>query len=162
MGRHLTATAVCSAFGLIGMSGGALADTIGRYECSVIGALAQEPIGDRNEHTMVSVQYSCVGTDGLLNGAVNTGISISEWDGPKGTYLASIGLHRAPGGFAIGQLLEGTGSIVMKDGKVVGSEGSGKTLFKFASGTLAAISGKTVKWTSKPVGLGRFELEFTD
>ena len=62
----------------------------------------------------------------------------------------------------VGQLLEGTGSIVMKDGKVVGSEGSGKTLFKFASGTLAAISGKTVKWTSKPVGLGRFELEFTD
>ena len=100
--------------------------------------------------------------DGLLNGTVNTGISISEWDGPKGTYLASIGLHRAPGGFAIGQLLEGTGSIVMKDDKVVGSEGSGKTLFKFASGTLAAISGKTVKWTSKPVGLGRFELEFTD
>jgi len=147
MGKHLIATAVCSAFGLIGMSGVALADTIGRYECSVIGALAQEPIGDRNEHT---------------KGAVNTGISISEWDGPKGTYLASIGLHRAPGGFAIGQLLEGTGSIVMKDGKVVGSEGSGKTLFKFASGTLAAISGKTVKWTSKPVGLGRFELEFTD
>ena len=58
------------------MSGVALADTIGRYECSVIGALAQEPIGDRNEHTMVSVQYSCVGMDGLLKGAVNTGISI--------------------------------------------------------------------------------------
>ena len=71
MGKHLIATAVCSAFGLIGMSGVALADTIGRYECSVIGALAQEPIGDRNEHAMVSVQYSCVGTDGLLKGAVN-------------------------------------------------------------------------------------------
>jgi hypothetical protein len=48
---------------------------------------------------MVSVQYSCVGMDGLLKGAVNTGISISEWDGPKGTYLAFTG---RPGGSQFG------------------------------------------------------------
>jgi hypothetical protein len=50
----------------------------------------------------------------------------------------------------------------MKDGKPAGSEASGKTVFKFASGTLAALSGRTVNFTTKPVGLGRFELDFKD
>ena len=94
--------------------------------------------------------------------AVSTAVSVSEWDGPKGTYLASLGLHRAPGGFAVGQLLEGTASLVMKDGKPIGAESTGKTVFKFASGSLAALSGRTVNFTTKPVGIGRFELEFKD
>ena len=161
MCKRLTATLVCSALSLIAASGFARADTIGRYQCAVIGVIAQEPIGDRNGHAMVSVEYSCQGVDGLLKEAVSTAVSVSEWDGPKGTYLASLGLHRAPGWFAVGQLLEGTGSVVMKDGPA-GSEASGKTVFKFASGTLAALSGRTVNFTAKPVGVGRFELEFKD
>jgi hypothetical protein len=42
----------------------------------------------------------------------------------------------------------------------IGAEASGKTVFKFAS--LAALSGRTVNFTTKPAGLGRFELEFKD
>jgi hypothetical protein len=160
MRRRLTATLVCSVLSLITATGLAHADTIGRYQCAIIGAIAQEPIGDG--HVLLSFEYSCQGVDGLLKEAVSTAVSVSEWDGPKGTFLASLGLHRAPGGFAVGQLLEGTGSLVIKDGKPVGSESSGKTVFKFASGTLASLSGKTVKFTTKPVSLGRFELEFMD
>jgi hypothetical protein len=161
MCKRLTTTFVCSAL-MIAATGFARADTIGRYQCAVNGAIAPQPIGDRDGHVLLSFEYSCLGADGLLKEAVSTGVSVSEWDGPKGTYLASLGLHRAPGGFAVGQLLEGTGSVVMKDGKPVGSESSGKTVFKFASGTLAPLSGRTVNFTSKPVGLGRFELEFKD
>jgi hypothetical protein len=162
MRKRLTATLVCSALSLIAATGLARADTIGRYQCGVIGAIAQEPIGDRDGHVMLSFEYSCQGVDGLLKEAVVTAVSVSEWDGPKGTCLASLGLHRAPGGFAVGQLLECSASLVMKDGKPIGAESSGKTVFKFASGTLASLSGKTVKFTTKPVGVGRFELEFTD
>ena len=161
MCKRLTATFVYSALSLIAAIGFARADTIGRYQC-VSGAIAPQPIGDRDGHVLLSFEYSCLGVDGLLKEAVSTGVSVSEWDGPKGTYLASLGLHRAPGGFAVGQLLEGTGSVVMKDGKPVGAEASGKTVFKFASGTLAALSGRTVNFTTKPAGLGRFELEFKD
>ena len=50
----------------------------------------------------------------------------------------------------------------MKDGSPAGNEASGKTFFKFDPGTLASLSEKTVKFTTKPIGLGRFELEFTD
>jgi hypothetical protein len=47
----------------------------------------------------------------------------------------------------------------MKDGKPAGNEASGKGVFKFASGTLAALSGKADRWQTKPAGFGRFTLE---
>ena len=84
------------ALSLTAATGFARADTIGRYQCGVIGTIAQEQIGDRNGHLLVSFEYSCLGVDGLFKDAVATAVSVSEWDGPKGTYLASLGLHRAP------------------------------------------------------------------
>ena len=64
-------------------------------------------------------------------------------------------------GTAIGQVPEGSGSVIMKDDKLVGTEFAGKTLFKFASGTLTALSGKTVNFTNGSTGLNRFEIVFT-
>jgi hypothetical protein len=49
----------------------------------------------------------------------------------------------------------------MKEGKPAGNESSGKAVFKFASGALAALSEKAVRFESKPTGVGRFSLEFT-
>jgi len=162
MSKRFIATFVCSALSLIGATGMALSDTIGRYECNIVGTPNPEPIGDRSGHGLVSYQFSCFGVDGLLKGAVYSAIHISEWDGPQGTFLSAGGIHRTAGGFAVTQMLEGTGSIIMKDGKPVGSTSSGKAIFKFASGTLAALSGTTVKFASKSTGLNRFELEFAE
>ena len=153
---------VCSTPGLIGAGGSALADTIGRYDCHVVGAANPEPIGDRGGHGLASTQFSCFGTDGVLKGAVYSAINVAEWDGPKGTFLLAGGTHRSAGGFAVTQMLEGAAAMIMKDGKPAGTESSGKAVFKFASGTLAPISGKTVKFTSKPLDFGRFELVFAD
>ena len=96
-----------------------------------------------------------------MKGAVYTGSSTSEWDGPQGTYLSGGGTVRAAGGLAVTQITEGKGSAVMKDGKPAGSESSGKALYKFASGPLAALSGKTVRWEAKPMGFGLFSIELT-
>src|SRR5260370_9214437 len=162
MSKRFIATFVCSALSLIGASGFALAETIGRYECSSIGTVSPEPIDDRNGHGLMSPQYSCFCVDGLLKGSIYTASSIIEWDGPQGTYLFGGGMHRAPGGLAVSQVVEGTGSVVMKDGKAVGIDASGKGVFKFASGTLAALSGKAFKFVSKPTGVGRVYTELTD
>jgi len=162
MSKRFIAKFLCSALSLIGASGFALAETIGRYECSTIGTASQEPIGDRNGHSLVSIEYSCFGVDGLLKGAVFTASTIQEWDGPQGTFFYSGGIHRAPGGMAVTQLREGTASVVMKDGKAVGTASSGKSVFKFASGTLAALSGRDFKFATKPTSVGRFNLELTD
>jgi len=56
MRKRFIATIVCSAVSLIGAGGCALAETIGRYQCSVIDIPGQEPIGDRPGHFLVSTQ----------------------------------------------------------------------------------------------------------
>jgi hypothetical protein len=159
MNKRFVVTVVCSTLGLIGATGFALAETVGRFECNVVGAVSQDPIGDKDGHLIRSVQYSCLGVDGLLKSALYSGSSTSEWDGPQGTYLSGGGIIRVAGGLVVTQLTEGTGSVVMKDGKPAGIDASGKGLFKFASGTLAALSGKADRWEAKPAGLGRFTLE---
>ena len=78
MCERLTVMFVCSALSLIAATGFARADTIGRYQCGVIGAIAQEPIGDRDGHVLLSFEYSCQGVDGLLKEAVSTAVSVSE------------------------------------------------------------------------------------
>ena len=162
MSMRLIVSILFSAFGLIGTSGLALADTIGRLECNIIGPIGLEPIGDRDGHLLRSYDYSCVGVDGLFKGAVSTGISVSEMNGPQVTFLLGAGVLRTAGGLAVGQMLEGTGSTVMQEGKPARGTLTGKVIFKFASGTLASVSGKTVKSTAKPIGFNRFELEFGD
>jgi hypothetical protein len=97
-----------------------------------------------------------------MKGAVASAYSAAEWDGPKATNLSAIGVHRVAGGLAYAQLIEGTSSVVTKDGKPVGSESSGKIVIKLASGTLAAISGKTLNFMVKPLGRNRFELDWTE
>nr|WP_027522040.1 hypothetical protein [Bradyrhizobium sp. Ec3.3] len=161
MKKNLLTVVLCSVFGLLGPNTVALADSTRRYDCTIDGT-DREPVGDRNGHIIVSLQYTCRVADGLLKDAGITGISVSEWDGEKGKYLASLDVHRALEGFAVGQLLEGIGSSVMENNRTAGIAASGKTAFKFASGSLAALSGKTVKFTTMPAGARRFELEFTD
>lgn len=140
----------------------AVADPIGRYECNVIGAPLQDQVGDRESHALSSVQYACSGVDGLLKGAVYTSMNVSEADGPKRTLLFGGGIHRLPGGLAITQIVDGSGTVVMKDGKPAGTNASGKAVVKFASGNLRQLSGKTVTFASKPLGYNRFDLQFSD
>ncbi|MCP3380089.1 hypothetical protein NLM31_06525 [Bradyrhizobium sp. CCGUVB4N] len=162
MKKAILTVVLCSVFGLLGLNVVALADSTRRFDCTIDGT-DREPVGDRNgQHIIVSLQYTCRVADGPLKDAGITAISVSEWDGEKGTYLASLDVHRALEGFAVGQLLEGIGSSVMENNRTDGIAASGKTVFKFASGSLAALSGKTIRFTTKPAGARRFEIEFTD
>ena len=112
---------MCSTLGLFGSMGIAIAaDPVVRYECNILGTPSQDPVGDREGHNLVSFQYSCFGVDGLMEGAVSTSVSITESrDGPKGKNLSSVGVHRMAGGLASAQLVEGTSSVLMKDGNRV-------------------------------------------
>ncbi|MGY4622591.1 hypothetical protein [Bradyrhizobium sp. USDA 4486] len=159
MTKRFVVTVMYSALCLISATGFAQAETIGRFECNVLGAVSQDAIGDKDGHLIRSVQYSCLGVEGLLKGALYSGSSTSEWDGAQGTYFTGGGIVRAAGGLAVTQLTQGTGTVMMKDGKPAGVESSGKGVFKFASGTLAALSGKADRWEAKPTGFNRFTLE---
>jgi hypothetical protein len=160
MEKRFMVAVVCSTLGLICGSGFAVAETVGRYECSIVGSASQDPIGDKEGHMLRTVQYSCLGVEGMVKDALYTGSSISEWDGSQGTSFTGGGIVRAPAGLAVTQLTESKASIVMRDGKPAGVESSGRVVFKFGSGTLAALSGKAVRFETKPTGVGRFSIEY--
>src|SRR3981081_3405937 len=117
MNKRFVVTVVCSTLGLISASGSAIAEMVGRFECSVVGAVSQDPIGDKDGHGLATVQYSCFGVEGMLKGALYSGSSTSEWDGPQGTYLSGGGIVRAAGGLAVTHLTEGVGAAGLTDGK---------------------------------------------
>lgn len=162
MRKVLIASILASAFGLIGASGFAHADPLGRYECNIIGPISLEPIGDRAGHLLRSYDYSCAGVDGIVKGAVFSAYSISEIDGSQVTFHAAGGIHRIGGGLAVSQSLDGTGSTVMQEESAVRAIASGHMIFKLASGKLAGLSGKSFNWAVKPLGYNRFDLEYSD
>ncbi len=161
MNRRTAAMLVGAALCVAAVSQPARADMIARYECSTAGFYSQEPIGDRPDHNLVAQDYVCVGVDGPLKGAVYSASNAVEWDGPKATIVFGGGVHRIPGGRLVTQLIEGSAQAVMKDGKPVGVESSGKGIVKFASGPYAGLSGKTVRFVTTSVNPIRFNLEFT-
>ncbi len=160
--RRLVTAVTCSVLGLFGVVEVAHSDVIGRYECNVLGVSTPEPIGDRPGHGLAQYQFSCVGVEGLLKGAVYSAMNVSEWDGPNGKLVLVGGVHRTPGGLAVTQMQEGTATIEMKDGKAAGVTGSGRAVIKFASGTLAGLSGKTLKFVNKSIGFNRFDIEWSE
>jgi hypothetical protein len=162
MVRRLTARLVLSALCLASTTGLSHSETLARYECNVIGTSPQEALGDRSGHALLTIQYICFGVEGLLKDAIYTASNVTEVDGSKRTYLFGGGVHRVAGGIAVTQIVEGTGSLEMKDGKPAGATNTGKIVFKFASGTLAALSGKTVNFVAKTTGVGRFVTEFIE
>jgi len=161
MKTRIVVALVGAALGVIAVSQPVRADVIARYECSTAGFYSQEPIGDRPDHNLVVQDYVCVGVEGLLKGAVYSASNAVEWDGPKAAIVFGGGVHRIPGGRVVTQLIEGSAQAVMKDGKPVGVESSGKGLVKFASGPYAALSGKTVRFVTTTINPIRFTLEFT-
>jgi hypothetical protein len=162
MKKPLIAMAITAAASLPAIGGTAHAELIARYECNIVGTLGQEPIGDRPGHMLVSFEYSCHGTDGLLKGALYTAYVASEWESQKGVYLYGAGIHRMTDGMAVVQLTEGAGSVVMQDGMPAVSQAKGKVVFKLASGSLASLAGKTAAFSARLTDPGHFIYELTD
>ena len=61
MSKRLIATFLFSALGLVGSTGLAYSETVGRYECNVVGTANPEPLGDRGGHSLAGIQFSCLG-----------------------------------------------------------------------------------------------------
>jgi hypothetical protein len=156
------ALALGVSLGLVAHHDRAHADSIARYDCTVVGTIGQEPIGDRPGHMLVSFQYACFGLDGLMKGALYTAHVASEWENQKGTDLYGGGIHRTNDGYAVIQMTEAAGSVVMGQGMPAVSEARGKVLFKLASGRFAALAGRMVDFTAKMIGPGHFIYEMTD
>ena len=76
-----------------------------------------------------------------MSGAVLTGTTIWEWDGPKAVLLSSNGVIRKPGGTVVYQNTGGSLALTMADGNVTGFTSSGKGDEKLATGVKASSRG---------------------
>src|SRR6516162_8760874 len=129
------------------------------WTCQTIGADPPEALGDREGHSISVNVASCHSESEPMSGAVLTGTTIWEWDGPKAVLLSSYGVIRKPGGTVVYQNTGGSLALTMADGKVTGFTASGKGDEKLATGSLAALAGKPYTWTAKPAGPGQFTID---
>lgn len=126
-----------------------------RLFCTVVGSNAPEPLGDREGHSIAVGQLTCRVEGGPLDGGVLTGTSINEWDKTSAVLLSGSGVTRKPGATSAYQNTEGKGALTLTDGKVSGFTGSGKGRWTMATGTAAALKGKTYSYTFKSTSPGQ-------
>ena len=129
------------------------------WTCQDVGTGAPEALGDREGHSISIDVASCHSETEPMSGAVLTGTTIWEWNGPNAVLLSSNGVIRKPGATVVYQNTGGSLALTMTDGKVTGFTASGKGDEKLATGSLAALAGKPYTWTAKPAGPGQFTIE---
>lgn len=130
-----------------------------RLHCHTVGSAAPEVLGDREGHAVSVSQHSCRVEGGLTDGGILTGITIAEWDKGHAVVLSATGITRKPGAVTAYQQTEGKSSLVMTDGKPSGMTGSGRGRYTLATGSAAALAGKTYSYTFSMTGPNQFVVE---
>ena len=121
-----------SVVAILGPTGVARAEMIGLYECTNVGAVGEDAIGDQAGQSLVRSEYFCTGVDGAIKGASHSGTLVSEWKRPKGTWISAVGDHASIGGPCGDAGLGGVRARQScKTGNSTVSSSSGKAVFKF-------------------------------
>ena len=130
-----------------------------KHTCMNVGPNLPEPLGDREGHAVSVADGSCMIEGGLLDGTVQTQHTIWEFDKGAMNILSGDGVSRKPGVAVAYRVTAGSLTYVMKDGKPVGWNASGKGVFTLATGAAAALAGKTFTWTGYATGPRSYILE---
>jgi hypothetical protein len=129
--------------------------------CQSIGNTVPEPVGDREGHAIQVDMISCRIEGGAMAGGTVTGQDIWEWDKTTAKMVSVTGLARKPGATVAYELTDGTITLTMADGKVTGFTATGKGRYPLATGSAAALTGKSFTFTAKPTGPGQWETDVT-
>lgn len=128
-----------------------------KYSCQSFGGGAPEALGD--DLLISTDQYTCHVDSGPMSGGVLTGTTMWKWNGPEATMVSGEGIARKAGAAWVFVQTEGKIVVTMINGKAVGFGASGKGRIAAGTGTVAAMAGKTTKWTVTPTGLRQFTVE---
>jgi len=129
--------------------------------CSMVGPNAPEVLGDRDGHTFRVSLATCRVEGGPLAGGVMDTSVLWESDKEGTTALSGDGVIRKSGATTAYRLLDGKQTLVMKDGKVVGWTSPGKGVYTMATGSVAALSGKTFSWNAHPTAAREYVIDVT-
>ena len=124
--------------------------------CYSAGSNAVEPVGDRPGHAFETGEYTCNVVGGPMDGAVETGTYVWEWDKTAIAALVNTGIDRKPGSMAVFQDSEGKATAIMSDGKITGFTGSGRGKILSSAGAAANWSGRSYSYTFQSTGFNQF------
>ena len=124
--------------------------------CYSAGSNAVEPVGDRPGHAFETGDYTCNVVGGPMDGAVETGTYVWEWDKTAISALVNTGIDRKPGGMVVYQDSEGKATAILSDGKVTGFTGSGRGKILSSAGVAANWSGRSYSYTFQSTGFNQF------
>ena len=139
-------------------SGMALAES-DRYVCQLVGDPSPEALGDREGHSVWVGGASCRVEGGPMDGALSTTSEVWEWDKTTASFLSGITVTRKPGATFTSLNTEGKLKLVIAEGKVTGMTFSGRGRVTMATGSAAALSGKTYSWEGKTTGVGQYYVD---
>ncbi len=91
-----------------------------------------------------------------------TGSAYYQWDGTSAIQRGAIGIYRKAGSSLIWSNSEGKLSLIMVDGKVTGSSGSGQGTYTLATGAASALAGRGYSYVTKNTGFNQFVIETTN
>jgi len=123
--------------------------------CYDAGSNALEPLGDRPGHAIQTGQFICIDVGGPMDGAVETGTYVWEWDKTAIAALVLTGIVRKPGSMAVFQDSESKATAIMSDGKITGFTGSGRGKFLSGAGAAANWSGRSYSYTFQTTGFNQ-------
>jgi hypothetical protein len=130
-----------------------------RAVCTNHGANWNEPVGDRDGHSLQVGDATCAIQGGPMDGAVATQQVLWEYDKGVGTLLSSHSVARRPGSMAVTVGRSGKLNLQMTDGRVTGWTASGTLSYVSATGSAAGLEKKNANWTSRPTGNRTYVIE---
>ncbi len=152
MKKSIPVIKILATLGLVLAAGAAGAESW-KLNCTNAGPNMPEPLRDRERHSIMVQTATCIHEGGAaLDGAVSTQGVIWEHDASGARLLSGDAVGRKPGATTAVRITEGTLAWVVKDGKVVGWNATGKGVFTLAADGAAALAGKSFSWTSRPTG----------
>ena len=137
----------------------AIAEVKYRSDCQVVDTTRLENFGHDGRPAQLS-HFTCNITGGPMHGSFVTGTNI--WDmsnGAGGMLLGSIAIAQCAGANVMYEVHDVTRHPQTREGKVVGWEASSWGVYKSATGTAAALAGKTFKSVVHYTGDRTFTIE---
>ena len=118
------------------------------FTCYTVRA-TQEPLGDREGHSLEVAEICGCVDSGPLSGGIITIDGIYEWDKTTAVSISTHGVIRKPDAIAVYQVDDGKIALTVTDGKITGATGSGRGTYLLATGSAASLAGKSFTWSAK-------------
>lgn len=130
------------------------------FMCRVTSTSRLDHLGREGQPAELS-QFTCRVRGGLLDGFVATGTNIWEPAKTSAVLIGSIVVARKAEATVVYEVEQATRRLASADGRARGWEGAGRGTYKLATGSAAALAGKSFHSVARYERPGAFTIDAT-